>query len=166
GKADSSMQNDSLSMQNDGLSMQNGTAERSFCTRVQNGNMIRNGLILRLAVHHVKRWGTVQNDPLPKLSIVDWGMIPSRAADPSIRDQMANAQFETAATKPLFRGAFNSRRCLIVADGFCECQKTDRRKRPHFIGMKDGRPFGIAGLWERWEKGEEPVESCAILITG
>jgi len=33
-----SMQNDRLSMQNDGLSMQNGTADRSFCTRVQNGN--------------------------------------------------------------------------------------------------------------------------------
>src|SRR5262249_6570059 len=65
GKADSSMQNDGLSMQNDGLSMQNGTADRSFCTRVQNGNMIRNRLILRLAVHDVKHWRTVQNDPLP-----------------------------------------------------------------------------------------------------
>jgi len=32
--------------------------------------------------------------------------------------------------------------------------------------MKDGRPFGIAGLWERWEKGDEPVESCAILTSG
>jgi len=56
-------------------------------------------------------------------------------------------------------------RCLIVADGFYEWQKTDGKKQPYFIGFKDGRPFGIAGLWERWEKGEEPVESCAILTT-
>jgi len=49
-----SMQNNGLNMQNDGLSMQDGTADRSFCTRVQNGNMIRNMLILRLAVHDVK----------------------------------------------------------------------------------------------------------------
>jgi len=49
-----SMQNDGLNMQNDGVSMQDGTADRSFCTSVQNGNMIRNGLILRLAGHDVK----------------------------------------------------------------------------------------------------------------
>ena len=97
---------------------------------------------------------------------VHWGLIPSWAPDPKIGDRMANARSETAATKPSFRSAFKSRRCLIVADGFYEWQKTEGRKQPHYIGMKDSRPFGIAGLWERWEKGEEPVESCAILTTG
>jgi putative SOS response-associated peptidase YedK len=97
---------------------------------------------------------------------VHWGLIPSWAADSKIGERMANARSETAATKPSFRSAFKSRRCLIVADGFYEWQKTDRRKQPYYIGMKDCRPFGIAGLWERWEKGEEPMESCAILTTG
>jgi putative SOS response-associated peptidase YedK len=78
---------------------------------------------------------------------------------------MANARSETAATKPSFRSALKSRRCLIVTDGFYEWQKTEGRKQPYFIGMKDNRLFGIAGLWERWDKGEEPVESCAILTT-
>jgi putative SOS response-associated peptidase YedK len=31
--------------------------------------------------------------------------------------------------------------------------------------MKDGSPFAFAGLWERWEKGEEPVESCTLITT-
>jgi len=53
-KADSSVQNEGLSMQNEGLSVQNGTADCSFCIRVQNGNMIRNRIILRLAVPNVK----------------------------------------------------------------------------------------------------------------
>jgi len=97
---------------------------------------------------------------------VHWGLIPSWASDPKIGDRMANARSETAAMKPSFRSAFKSRRCLIVADGFYEWQKTEGKKQPHFIGMKDSRPFGIAGLWERWEKGEAPVESCAILTTG
>ena len=26
-------------------------------------------------------------------------------------------------------------------------------------------PFAFAGLWERWEKGEEPVESCTLITT-
>src|SRR5262249_53802716 len=25
------------------------------------------------------------------------------------------------------------------------------------------RPFGLAGLWERWGKGGGPIESCTIL---
>jgi putative SOS response-associated peptidase YedK len=30
--------------------------------------------------------------------------------------------------------------------------------------MKDGRPFGMGGLWERWEDGE-PIETCAVITT-
>jgi len=31
--------------------------------------------------------------------------------------------------------------------------------------MRDGVPFAFAGLWERWDKGEAPIETCTI-ITG
>jgi putative SOS response-associated peptidase YedK len=31
--------------------------------------------------------------------------------------------------------------------------------------MKDQGPFAFAGLWERWEKGEEPVESSTLITT-
>jgi putative SOS response-associated peptidase YedK len=76
-----------------------------------------------------------------------------------------NARSETAATKPSFRRAFRSRRCLVVADGFYEWQRDDGRKQPYFVGLREDRPFGLAGLWEWWEKPGEPVESCTILTT-
>jgi putative SOS response-associated peptidase YedK len=98
-----------------------------------------------------------------ELTFLRWGLIPAWADDPSIGDRLANARSETAATKPSFRRAFRSRRCLVVADGFYEWQKTNGRKQPYFIGLKSDRPFGLAGLWERWEKHGEPVESCTIL---
>jgi putative SOS response-associated peptidase YedK len=100
-----------------------------------------------------------------ELAFLRWGLIPAWADDPSIGNRLINARSETAATKPSFRKAFRSRRCLVVADGFYEWQKTDGRKQPSFIGLKSDRPFGLAGLWERWEKGEGPVESCTILTT-
>ena len=31
--------------------------------------------------------------------------------------------------------------------------------------MKDGAPFAFAGLWERWDKGKEPIVSCTIIVT-
>jgi len=40
-----------------------------------------------------------------------------------------------------------------------------RRQQPYLIQIRDGAPFSFAGLWERWEKGEAPVETFTI-ITG
>ena len=78
---------------------------------------------------------------------------------------MTNARSETVATKPSFRRAFRSRRCLVVADGFYEWQKTVGKKQPYYIRLNNDRPFGLAGLWERWEKQGTPIESCTILTT-
>lgn len=70
------------------------------------------------------------------------------------------------AEKPSFRSAFKRRRCLIPATGFYEWQKTaGRYKQPFHLTLADGRPFAFAGLWERWEKGASPVESCTIITT-
>jgi putative SOS response-associated peptidase YedK len=98
-----------------------------------------------------------------QLVLLRWGLIPAWADDPSIGDRLANARSETAATKPSFRRAFRSRRCLVVADGFYEWRRANGRKQPSFVGLPSDRPFGLAGRWERWEKHGEPVESCTIL---
>jgi putative SOS response-associated peptidase YedK len=100
-----------------------------------------------------------------ELAFLRWGLIPAWADAPSVGDRLANARSETAAAKPSFRRAFRSRRCLVVADTFYDWQRTDWRKQPYFVGLKTDRPFGLAGLWERWEKGGGPVESCTILTT-
>ena len=84
-----------------------------------------------------------------ELVLLRWGLIPPWADDPGIGDRLANARPETAATKPSFRRAFRSRRCLVVADGFYEWQKVNGRKQPYFVGLQKDRPFGLAGLWER-----------------
>ena len=59
-------------------------------------------------------------EPVRELSLMRWGLIPSWAKDSSGAARMINARSETAATKPAFRDALKSRRCLIPADGFYE----------------------------------------------
>jgi putative SOS response-associated peptidase YedK len=98
-----------------------------------------------------------------ELVALQWGFVPFWADDPDIGSRMINARSETAATKPAFRASFRSRRCLIVADGFYEWQARNGKKQPYYVRLKSGLPFGIAGLWDHWDKQGEPIESCTIL---
>lgn len=96
-----------------------------------------------------------------------WGLIPSWAKDPSIGNRMINARAETVAQKPSFRSAFRRRRCLIIADGFYEWQQAGPRKRPVYVHLASGRPFGFAGLYETWvSPSGERIGTCTIITTG
>jgi putative SOS response-associated peptidase YedK len=95
-----------------------------------------------------------------------WGLVAPWAKDTKVAP--INARAETAADKPLFRAALRKRRCLIPASGFYEwvALAGEKRKQPYCFRSRDERrPFAFAGLWERWEGPDGPVESCAILTT-
>ena len=89
--------------------------------------------------------------PRRDLSLVRWGLIPSWAKDASGAAGMINARSETAATKPAFRDAMKSRRCIIPADGFYEWSRAGKAKQPYCFEVNDGELFAFAGLWERWK---------------
>jgi putative SOS response-associated peptidase YedK len=100
------------------------------------------------------------------LDLLRWGLIPFWAKDPGIGNRMINARAETVAEKPSYRASFKRKRCLVPADGFYEWQATGGRKQPFYFRFEGGGPFALAGLWDRWEKGEgEPVETFTILTT-
>lgn len=94
-----------------------------------------------------------------------WGLIPPWADDPATGNRMINARSETAATKPAFRDAFRHRRCLVAADGFYEWKRGAKPRQPYYIRLADDRPFALAGLWERWRRGDQVIQSCTILTT-
>ena len=100
-----------------------------------------------------------------ELTRLRWGLVPSWADDKKIASSLINARGDTVATKPAFRAAFKARRCLVLADGFYEWKKNGETKQPHHITMHDGKPFAFAGLWEKWEKDGEKIESCSIITT-
>jgi putative SOS response-associated peptidase YedK len=99
------------------------------------------------------------------LSMLKWGLVPSWAKDTKTGNSLTNARSETVASKPAFRSAFKKRRCLIVADGFYEWQRTEKQKQPYFIHRRDDLPFAMAGLWESWNGEDGPLESCTIVTT-
>ncbi len=93
-----------------------------------------------------------------------WGLVPSWAKDLSIGYKLINARGETISEKPSFRSAFKKRRCLVLADGFYEWEKTDSGKQPHFFTQSNESVMAFAGLWEHWEK-DSTVYSCTIITT-
>lgn len=114
-----------------------------------------------------------------RLAMMRWGLIPFWAKEPNIGYRLINARSETARTKPSFRSAWRSRRCLIPADGFYEWTGEKKARQPWLIAMRQGGVFCFAGLWERWtvpsglsltgslaelDEGET-LETCTILTT-
>ena len=99
-------------------------------------------------------------------ALLQWGLIPHWSKDVAISARMINARGETVADKPSFRTPFKRRRCILPANGFYEWQKREGGKQPYYIHMADDEPFGMAGLWDVWSKGEETyIESCTIITT-
>ena len=95
-----------------------------------------------------------------------WGLIPHWAKSASIGNRMINARAETVAEKPAFRDALRRRRCLVLADGFYEWQRTGGAKRPMRVVMRSGEPFAFAGLWSVWRDPDgNRIPSCAIITT-
>ena len=92
-----------------------------------------------------------------QLRVLQWGLVPSWAKDPSIGNRMINARAETVAEKPAYKRAFAKRRCLLPADGYFEWYPTEQltkagkpRKQPFFIRPQDQGILAMAGLYEIW----------------
>ena len=100
-----------------------------------------------------------------ELVLMRWGLIPYWAKDPSIGLRTINAKAETITTAPAFREAIKNRRCLVPADAFYEWQKLDaKNKQPFAIAMKDGQPYALAGLWEKWKDRATATELLTFTV--
>lgn len=100
---------------------------------------------------------------------VRWGLIPNWWKKP-VRELPAtfNARVETVHEKPMFRGAYRSRRCVVPASGFYEWTGKKGDKQPHIFVDAQGAPIlALAGLWERWRDpvSHEEILSCTLIVT-
>jgi putative SOS response-associated peptidase YedK len=100
-----------------------------------------------------------------RLALMRWGLIPSWAKDPQVGYKMINARSETVATKPSFKAPFKSQRCLVPSTGFYEWEKTDKKKIPHFIHIKDGSIFSFAALYDKWKDAEGKLFKTFTILT-
>ena len=94
-----------------------------------------------------------------------FGLIPSWAKDAKITRSTYNARTETVGEKPSFRDAWRrGQLCIIPASAIYEpCYESGKAVRWR-IERADGKPMGIAGIWERGIKAEGfPAWSMSML---
>lgn len=95
--------------------------------------------------------------------LATFGLLPSWAKPELVRSTY-NARSETAATKPSFRNAWKRGQfCIIPADTIYEpCYESGKAVR-WAIREAEGRPMGIAGLWESRQEGDALRYSFSML---
>lgn len=104
-----------------------------------------------------------------------WSLVPrwwSKSLKESTRLASFNARAETVRTKPFFRDAFKTGRCLMPVSGYYEWHwqnPADKKEKPQpwYFTRRDGQVMTIAALCETWHDRTEKqtIRSCAMVIT-
>jgi putative SOS response-associated peptidase YedK len=104
----------------------------------------------------------VCNDSATDIDVLEWGFIsgqPGRSA----AQRTVNARAETVMERPMFRDAFQHRRCIVFADGYYEWMTDEKRKRPFYFTIDGGAPFAFAALWHPNLSGGKRF--CCLMTT-
>lgn len=77
-------------------------------------------------------------------------MIPHWAKDTTIGRHTYNARIESVHQKPSFATAWRrAQHCIIPAAAIYEPDHRSGKPKPTRISRADGKPMGIAGLWDQ-----------------
>lgn len=101
----------------------------------------------------------IENPETGRLEVIParFGLIPHWYAG-AIKDWKAatfNARLDTAAVKPVFKGAWTYRHAIVPAEAFHEWSGPKNARRKWQITRGDNQPLAFAGLWD-----------CANLLEG
>ena len=106
----------------------------------------------------------ISREGVRHLGPMRWGFLPHWYKHESDGPLLINARAETIASKPAFREAARSRRCLIPASGFYEWTKDAAGNRlPWYISPTKSALLAFAGVWQVWEREGQRHVTCAIV---
>jgi putative SOS response-associated peptidase YedK len=106
----------------------------------------------------------------PDLALMQgqFGLVPTwvkSASDAKLRStKLAVTRYETMSTGTATRDTWQkAQRCIIPMQAFFEDDWRTRKAVPTRIARVDGKPMGVAGLWERWAQDGEQIISFTLL---
>lgn len=113
----------------------------------------------------------ITNEEPKQINLFNWGLIPFWIKDKKsaieISQKTANARAESIYDKPSFRTSAQNKHCLVLSDGFFEWRFFNGRNYPHYIFLKNHKPFAMAGLWSDWtdKNTDDKIFTFTIITT-
>ncbi len=102
-----------------------------------------------------------------QFSMFYWGTTPNWSKKKSIAEKLINVRADNLPDMPAYNAAFETRRCLIPANGFYGWKQISKKGQVPYRFVLDGElPFAFAGIWEEFENEKGAmVHTFAILTT-
>ena len=95
-----------------------------------------------------------------------WGITPDFGQNKPVSAKLINAQTETVHEKVSFKNSFQSRRCIVPADGVYEWKKVGKKtKIPHRFTHREEQTFSFAGIWEEYETVTGESHHTFLILT-
>jgi putative SOS response-associated peptidase YedK len=132
---------------------QNNPFTTRYNVTPQQGNPAAYVPVIRHGADDVTEWVTMQ-----------WWLLPYWAKEPRIKFSTFNARTDKVSSAASYRVPFRKRRCIIPALGWFEWQETPRGKMKWWLHRPDRGIVSLAGLWDRWHRGDAVIESCTIIV--
>lgn len=127
------------------------------------------GLFIRQLPAQTTAEGAEPDKPVLELVGGQFGLVPTwvkSASDAKLRStKLVNARSEIVTTSNNFREAWlGAHRCIVPMMSFREDDFRTGKAVPTRIARVDGKPMGVAGLWECWKgAGDEVIVSFCLL---
>lgn len=110
-----------------------------------------------------EKLAVITSDATDTMQRYTWGLLPYWADKPD--EGLINARSETAAEKPAFSDAWESRPCLVLSSGYYEWQDGPRPSQPYRVHREGDPAFAMAGLWQEWDRNGTTLQTVTILTT-
>lgn len=105
------------------------------------------------------RTTAIINDHGLKLVRMKWGFIKGT--------QFYKVRAESIHEKPMFAKAFRERRCVVLANGFFEWEKENKKSIPYYFTVPKESVFPIAGIYNNHldeESGEMKYQVAVVTV--
>jgi putative SOS response-associated peptidase YedK len=100
-----------------------------------------------------------------KISLMQWGLVPSWTKDIGTALRPVNARAESLLEKPLFHSLTKTGRCLVPASGFYEWKKERKQKMAFYFTVPESPLFAFAGLYDTWKGPDGTMLATYTIIT-
>ncbi|KAJ3036107.1 hypothetical protein HDV00_003083 [Rhizophlyctis rosea] len=102
------------------------------------------------------------------LQSMKWGLVPSwTKTTPTYQTTMhtINARDDTVIEGRMWSSMKQTKRCIVIAEGFFEWQKKGKERKPFFVTRADGELMTFAGLWDHAVIDEKEYWTYTIVTT-